>query len=252
MTVPAFGGLPTLLEVIGRSPHPDEVARAIVEGPGACFGATSAAVLWAKHPHLVILGTHGYRPQEVQGLNTIPLDGDYPLTHSFWEGEVIITPSRYVGERYTSMTRPESRWQRLKERMPDGDHVTAPIVSDGRAIGAYAMNVPASRDWSTLDIAALDALSHALGMWMTHPDSGLPVEPSSPAVDEFSITTRQRQILSLISEGRTNLSISHSLGISLSTVKQDIARLMDLLDAPDRYAAAERAATLGILQTEAL
>lgn len=251
MTVPAYGGLPTLLRVIGRSPHPDEVARAIVEGPGACFGATSAAVLWAKPPHLVILGTHGYRPQEVQGLNTIPLDGDYPLTHSFWEGEVIINPSSYVGERYASMKRPESRWQHLKERMPEGDHITAPIHSDGRAIGAYALNCPQSRAWSSIDIAALDALSHALGMWMTHPDSGLPTEVSAPGINELAITVRQRQILSLISEGRTNLSISHALGISLSTVKQEISRLMDLLDAPDRYAAAERAAALGILPVEA-
>lgn len=250
--VPALGGLPGLLQVLAMSPHPDHVAQAMVEGPGQHFGAASAAVLWANHPNLVIIGTYGYRSEEVAGLNTIPLDGDYPLTHSYWEGEAIIVPSQHVGDRYASMKRPESRWTHLRERMPNGDHVTAPIHSDGHAIGAYALNCPTSRNWSTLEVAVLDAISHALGMWMTHPNSGLPVELSSPTLDDLALSQRQRHILALIAEGRTNQSIAYGLGLSLSTVKQEISRLIDLLDVPDRHAAAERAVTLGLVPTEAL
>lgn len=245
-----YGGIPILLEVISSSPHPDEVARAIVEGPGVRVGATCASVLWAGSDKLVILGSHGYLPAELEGMVTIDLLGDYPLAQAFRESEPIIVPSSQVEVRYVAPRRPESRWQQLKKRFPNGDHVNAPIISDGRTIGGFTLNCPQSRPWSSLDIAALDAISHILGMWMTHPDSGLPQDTDRAAITRDDLSPRQRRILALVEQGRTNASIAHALGISVSTVKQELARAMTILEEPDRHAAAARAAGLGLLQAD--
>lgn len=244
----AFGGLPHLLAVLGRSPHPDDVAGAIVKGPGRRFGALASAVLWARPPKLVIVGMYGFEHAEVDGLATVDIDGDYPLTRAYLEGEPVIMRGEDMARDYAGMRRPESRWHRLKERMPEGDHVHAPIVSDGQCVGAYSMNCPDPHVWSPLDIACLDATSHALGMWLTHPDSGLPTSDDDHISEEAALSQRHRQILALIQAGRTNTSIAHTLGISTSTVKQELSRIMVRLDVTDRHSAAQRAVDLGLIE----
>lgn len=243
----AYGGIPALLEALGRSPHPDEVASALVSGPGSEFGAVSAAVLWAQRAHLAIIGSHGYRPWEADGLQILPVSGGYPLFTAFREGEVIIVNSRDMASQYPGAERPDSRWHRLMERLPDGDHVHAPIVSDGRSVGAYVVSCHTARTWSTLDIARLSAVSHALGLWLSSPDSGFPTEIYDDADRGSTLSERQVRILELVRDGRTNASIAHALGISTSTVKQELARATELLAVDDRYAASERAVELGLL-----
>lgn len=242
----AYGGIPALLDVLSRSPHPDDVARAIVEGPGSEFGAVAGAVLWAQGTNLAIIGSHGYRAEEANGMQILSLSGGYPLVAAFYEGEVIIVNAGGLEIDYPDLQRPESRWHRLKDRFPDGDHVHAPVVSGGRSIGAYVLSCRASRPWSTLDIARLDALSYALGMWLSHPDSGFPTGVGD-VDEENALSPRQVAILDLIRDGRTNTSIAHTLGISASTVKQELARAMELLGVTDRRAASQRATDLGYL-----
>lgn len=245
----AFGGLPHLLATLGHAPHPDEVAAAIVHGPGRTFGALASALLWARPPKLVIVGTYGFEEAEIDGLATVDISGDYPLTRAYLEGEPVIMRGEAMARDYAGMRRPESRWHRLRERMPEGDHVHAPIVSDGQRVGAYSMNCPDWHEWSPLDIACLDATSHALGMWLTHPDSGMPSSEDDDDIgEETALSPRQRQILALIHSGRTNTSIAHALGISTSTVKQELSRIMVRLDVTDRRSAALRAVDLGLIE----
>lgn len=243
----AFGGLPHLLATLARSPHPDEVASAIVHGPGHRFGALASAIAWARPPKLVIVGTHGFRHAEIDGLATVDMTAEYPLTRAYLEGEPVIMRGEEMARDYSGMRRPESRWHALKARMPEGDHVHAPIVSEGQCVGAYSINCPEWRIWSPLDIACLDATSHALGMWLTHPDSGMPSDDIDDIGEDTVLSQRQRQILGLIHEGRTNASIAHALEISASTVKQELSRIMVLLDATDRRSAAARALDLGLI-----
>lgn len=244
-----LAGLATFLDALSRAPHPDEVATAMVEGPGSLLGATAATVLWAREPHLVILGSHGYQRPEVDGLTWIDMYADFPLSHTYWEQEPIILRNADVSDAYVAMRRPESRWGHLNRRMPDGDNVSAPILSQGRCWGSYALACDESREWSSLDVAVLDAMSHALGMWLTHPDSGVTPD-AEHMVDSIDLTERQTTILQLMASGRTNLAISHALQVSVSTVKQEIARILTQLDAPDRQFALARAETIGLLDDE--
>jgi DNA-binding NarL/FixJ family response regulator len=51
------------------------------------------------------------------------------------------------------------------------------------------------------------------------------------------LNSRERQILELVADGRTNEQIGRAIGLSLSTVKAELAALFDKLGASDRAAA---------------
>lgn len=240
-------GLPSLLRVLSCAPHPDEVAAALVTGPGRQFEAEAGAVLWARGPKLIVLGLHGYLPDEVAGLDSVTIASDYSLSAAFREGETFVEPIATAGEHYPDLARPQSRWRHTVARFPDGMIINAPIVSAGRSVGAYALSGPVACECSTLEHAMLDAVGSALGLWMAHPDSGLVDDAADTDASGISLSERQRRILVLIEAGRTNAAIAAGLGVSASTVKQEIRRILVLLDSPNRLASAERARALGLL-----
>lgn len=65
-----------------------------------------------------------------------------------------------------------------------------------------------------------------------------PTEKSEPGANNLSLTERQLVILRLISEERTNQSISHFLGYSESTIRQEIMRIFAKLGCNHRGEAA--------------
>lgn len=243
----AIGGMASLLTVLSQAAHPDEVAAALVQGPGSAYGARSAAVLWRRGNDLVVHGLHGYRPSEVKGLEKVSLDEDYPLVRAFREGTPLIESSQQISETYAGTRRPDSRWRQVAERLPAGDTVNAPVISNGRPVGVYALNCGSTPDWSSFDLATLDLISHALGMWLSHPDSGIPLDDPVTTPTPGVLTDRQNAVLGLVAQGRSNAAIATMLGVSVSTVKQEVSRIMAHLNAVDRVEAVEIARSLGIL-----
>ena len=239
-------GLPSLLRVLSSSPHPDAVAAALVAGPGYPFGSASGAVLWARGSQLIVLGLHGYLPDEVAGLDAVTIDASYPLSRAYREAEAFIEPIATVATRYPDMVRAGGHWQHTAARFPEGMIVSAPIVSAGRSLGVFALTCVEARSCSTLERAMLSAVSSALGLWMSHPDSGLAGDAVGDGAD-ISLSERQRRILLLVEAGRTNAAIAAALGFSTSTVKQELRRIMLVLGTPDREASAQRARSLGLL-----
>ena len=244
----ALSGMSVLLSAVAQAAHPDEVAAALVKGPGSAYDATSGAILWRRGDQLIVLGLYGYRPSEVEGFAGVNLNEDYPLVRAFLEGEVVIDSTTTVADDYSAMAKPGSRWRALADRLEAGSIVSAPILCDGSPIGAYALNCTTDPVWSSLDIAVLDSVSAALGLWLTHPDSGLPVAPGSTPPEVADLSPRQVAILRMVATGRTNTAIAQTLGVSVSTVKQDLTRAMGHLDASDRTRAAEAAQALGLFE----
>lgn len=66
-----------------------------------------------------------------------------------------------------------------------------------------------------------------------------PVAPR-PSVGE-QLTPREAEVLALLADGQTNKQIARSLGLSLKTVQNHVARILDKLQAADRTQAALRA-----------
>ncbi len=70
-------------------------------------------------------------------------------------------------------------------------------------------------------------------------------EPTRPRVPHLS--GREREVLRLLAEGRSNRAIARQLGLSEATVKGHVSRLLDKLNASSRLQAVVRATGTGLI-----
>lgn len=232
------------LRTLSEAPPPGTVADVIVDGFGDSLGMRAAAVLVARPPQMVVFALSGLPSEQARDFESLPLDGDYPGTRAFREAEVVIDPVDQLPHIYAAMSSPTSRGRALLTRFPGGQLVSAPIVGGGRTLGSYTAVTEAERDWSPLELAALSTIGHGLGMWLTHPDSGLPDESATPRA---GLSARQTDILERVAAGMGNAAIATDLGFSESTVKAEISRAMRSLGVDSRMAAADLALTTGLI-----
>lgn len=61
------------------------------------------------------------------------------------------------------------------------------------------------------------------------------------------LTDREREVLQLVAEGRSNKEVAGELGVSIKTVQTHRAHLMRKLDAHDRIDLVRYAATKGVI-----
>ncbi|WP_407154364.1 response regulator transcription factor [Bradyrhizobium sp. STM 3557] len=73
-------------------------------------------------------------------------------------------------------------------------------------------------------------------------------EPAERGSDDFQLTARERDVLALLAEGRSNKEIARVLGISVHTAKFHVGQLLDKLDATGRTDAVAHAARRGIIE----
>jgi DNA-binding NarL/FixJ family response regulator len=67
-----------------------------------------------------------------------------------------------------------------------------------------------------------------------------PVRASQPSPHDL-LTEREREVLELLGQGRSNHQIARSLGLSVKTVQNYVSRILDKLQVSDRTQAALRA-----------
>ena len=239
-----LSALSAFLLRVGDAPHPDEVAQALVDSFSEPFGARTSSILAIRGDLLVVLGRHGYDADEVSALRAMPLAGDHLLSQVVREGEVLIEPNADISGGFAAAKRPWGSWASTVARLPHGTTLGVPITSGGRAVGACALITEGPRPLQPLEVAALGAVGLALGMWLTHPDSGLPAEEESRTP---SLTARQVAILELVADDCSNPEIGKLLGFSESTVKQELQRIQRTLGVSGRQQAVARATRLGLL-----
>ena len=103
-----------------------------------------------------------------------------------------------------------------------------------------------------LYVALVAAAFMGLGIWVgrrlfrrdPHPK---PFTPNERAQASLGITGREREVLGLLADGRSNKEIAARLGLSPNTVKTHLARLFEKLGAGRRTEAILRARELGLL-----
>jgi len=201
---------------------------------------------------LELHGTHGYTDGEVDGYWRVPLSVPTPFSRCVLEAEVLIDEIETITSQFEALQGDESLWQGFMDRFGIGQVISAPIVLQGTAIGAFGGITTRKREWSSWDFALLDGISAALGLWMTHPES-LSLRTDRFNTDDSGmlyITQRQQQILQLVEQRKSNASIAMALGYSVSTVKQELQRVMRGMHVSDRSEAAQRARSLGLLDAD--
>lgn len=107
------------------------------------------------------------------------------------------------------------------------------MVMCGEACGAVLWDEPESL------LTVLDGFGHGTVVLSRRV---IDLAAAAPAVSE-----RQLRTLRLVAMGRSNHGIASSLGQSVSTIKREIAELLQVFDAPNRAALLTTAAELGFV-----
>lgn len=120
------------------------------------------------------------------------------------------------------------------------------MVADTR--GAIGNEERADELWAegarmTIEQLAAEAPRLEIG---AAPEAATEPAPAAPA-DPFGITPREKEVLALLVEGRSDREIAGELFISHRTVMRHVSSLLDKLDAPTRTAAATVALRHGLV-----
>jgi DNA-binding NarL/FixJ family response regulator len=110
----------------------------------------------------------------------------------------------------------------------------------GRSFGMH------SRDTSeqTLLHAMRAALDQCARTSSRAPRIGLATQPDNASC---VLSSREREVITLLAQGRTNPAIASAFGLRIGTVKEYIERIFNKLDVTDRTSAVVRAIELGIV-----
>ncbi len=240
-----------VLQFLTNFPHPDAVAQAIVRGPLAQFGCNGMSIwLHVNFTELVCVGVHGLDDGVMEHYARLPLTFGAPVTESVISSSKIILPVSAVVKNYPGLGLDWEIWEALGKDNGNGDVAHVPIFANGIPIGAFAFLCDRSNEWNNYSIALLDGIAASLALWISNPLSKILDESKLGYHGGLVLSPRQIEILNLVRQGKSNASISARLGYSLSTVKQELQRVMKRLKVQSRDTAVERAIELQLLPTE--
>jgi len=74
------------------------------------------------------------------------------------------------------------------------------------------------------------------------------VRPAAGAVPDAGLSSREREVLAFLAEGRSNREIADAMTVSLATVKSHLHHLYTKLGATNRHEALRRGVALGLLR----
>ena len=125
------------------------------------------------------------------------------------------------------------------------------------AAGALALQWLEYQIWArahagTIYVALIAVAFLGLGIWVgrrlfdREPRAG-EFAPNERAQSSLGITERERQVLQLLANGRSNKEIAAQLGLSPNTVKTHIARLFEKLRVARRTEAIQLGRELGLV-----
>ena len=122
----------------------------------------------------------------------------------------------------------------------DGMGMTLTSLS-GEVVGHVALNASRNGTFSDDHRDLLGLLARPLSLAVCDPAPAL-----GPAT--FGLTPREREVLGLIVEGRTNTQIAELLTISRSTVRRHVEHVLRKLDVASRTAAAVKASRYDLVR----
>jgi len=244
---------PQFWTFLAAFPHPVTVPRAMALGPLSNF-STKGAFLAFPHEagYLRTMGGYGFTDEEMDRYAIVPLSMASPMAEAYLSSEVLIMPFSDLPTRYEVVRIDPEIWNQMEDRFGGGDVVHVPVTAQGTTLGVMGFYTDVRRVWTSKDVSYLEGLCAAVGIWATHPLSGVQTPDIWRPVGEtmLVLSDRQQVILRMVESGKSNAAIAMALGYSPSTVKAEIQKILRTLKVNDRAAAAERARELGLLDDE--
>ena len=150
---------------------------------------------------------------------------------------------RAVAEAWTTFDRPYfeayARWREAEAALAAGDRSAATAALRHADAIAASLGARPLRE-------ALDALARRARIALEAPASEVGSEPSVED-DPFGLTPREREVLALVADGRTNRQIAERLFISESTAGVHVSNILGKLGVASRGEAAAIAFRLGLV-----
>jgi DNA-binding CsgD family transcriptional regulator len=242
----ADSSLAAFLRMLADAPDPDTVATSIAQGALSTFGPIVTAIAFV-HPDrqvLAVVGGFGREPEMRHLYSAVPLDADIPATVCYRTNAIVTTPSDRLAVDYPLLA-PYTNSGPVPEH---GEFTAFPIRYRGAVIAVLGVEFdhPLADPWFLR--SAVSTISGPLALWAAlrmQLDDGHDRYWSRLPDRPLTVTDRQRRIIALVREGRTNPEIATEIGFSVPTVKSELARLRVLLGASSRSDLAARAARAG-------
>lgn len=241
------------LRFLNANPDGDASIRALVVGALAPLDVTIGQVYALTKetvPTLELVGSYGLDDEEASAYRALPVGLPVPVCDAFTSLNAVVLPAVAVPEKYPILANEPSYTMGTLSQNPDAWIICMPIYYSAVPIGVLSMVQENDRGWDSGEWQYIEGVCAALGMWMNNQrqilvDRWRRTAPTPRR--EVRISERQRQILELIGEDRTNSEIARKLGYSVPTIKKDLQSIMRILGTEDRRATAGRAREIGLL-----
>ena len=192
----------------------------------------------------LVTGSSGISKEAELELNSdFSLHDEYPVSYAIRQGKIVwIDGSEASHKKYPLLAN-------FPLIVGDKTLICVPIFLTGTPVAAMSIFSEHGKEEDAEVKSFLSAVGHIFSMYfyrnvLSSPDEDddihvkNPAEKSKPGAGDLTLTERQLVILRLISEERTNQSISHFLGYSQSTIRQEIMRIFAKLGCNHRAEAA--------------
>lgn len=257
-TVENMAARSAFMRLVTTRPDATSLLHALVRGPLGIYG-TFGATLYAPDDAgqaLELQGQWGFGPS-LATYSSLPLRLSFPLTRSYLTVQPIFSRAVEVDARYPLMT--AARDGILSEQAgvaPDDVTIVAmPLQYQGVAIGACSWWCTHRGPWTWNDYSYIDGTAAILSVWLQlhnyeHSLAAAGIASTGMPTRTRILTERQRAVLLLIRDGKSNAAIASALGYSVSTVKNDVQALFTVLGCTRRKELARKAEAAGLF-TEA-
>jgi DNA-binding CsgD family transcriptional regulator len=251
-----LGTAASFLRLVSNRPDGDAIMRGLCHGPMSQYRAAAAAmhVVSQSRRDLVLDGHHGFTPL-ISKFGSVPVDWDFPVTRAFRTGQAEFFPVADLDDRFPLLSPINELLESSSAdgaRAPGETLVVLPIAYAGDLVAVCAIVVAHDGEWTWTDYTALDGIGSILGLWqrISHLE-GLRLDAATGkrvrSIPDGGLTERQRLIVELIRDGKSNASIAQALGYSVGTVKAEVQRLLAMLAVDNRKEIVRKAQLTGLI-----
>jgi len=244
------------LDLLAQGPEPKDVAAALARGPLVAYQPATSFIAVRDCEFLHGIGAFGFTSHFHARYQAFPLSYDWPASRAVVRNEIIDVSIATMFAEYPTLAVDRALWEPVfaDRNGDDGRLVAVPIVYRGVVTGVFGFVAFAPDGPALSDATFLLGTAGALALWLESSNlAETRLVREDPLTRELPLFLheRQRKILRLVGDGKSNRAIAHHLGYSISTVKLDLNRAMRMLRVSDRFQAAEQARELGFLDGHA-
>lgn len=233
------------IRMLADAPDGDTVAHAICLGVLPAYACELVTIYMAtpEREALDLVGQWGLERELARMYARMPMDLPSPERDAFQSGAEAFVSGRLIAKHYPIA----ASYLRAHPAQARSQFAYLPLRRRGVPVGVLGLrfHTPVQRTWQLRE--ALDALASGVTLWaLAQVEAGRSTDEGRRRQRERQVSNRQRQVLALVREGRTNADIARRLGYSEVTIKADLTALYKLLGARGRSDLVEKAERAGL------